>query len=510
MSSFQTNNQRIAKNTIFLYLRMLVVMLITFYTTRALLAVLGVDDYGLYNVVCGFVAMFGFLNTSMANGTQRFYNYEIGKKGEGSTERVYTHALVIQFAIALIIILVVETFGLWYLNNKMAIPEGREAAAKWVFQFSMLSLFFVIISVPYSAAIMAYERMHFFALVGIIDALLKLGIVFLLPILPNDSLIWYGALLSLISLIDLFLYFSYCKLNLKDIRIVKAIDKNLFVSMISFSGWNIFGSFAHLFRNQGVNLVFNAFWGTVVNAANGIAGQIDAAVNSLTQGFLTAIRPQMIKNYASGNEDHMIKMMFSASKLTFFLIMVLALPLISEISPILDLWLGRGKYPEITPVLCQLTIIMSLCNSYSTPISIVVHASGQMRKFQVICSIVVLSVVPLAYIAAKLGGSVEEIMIVSILIVIVTQVVRLFLVKEIVSFSIKEYAQKVILPCAIVLVFSATLTYAMHTVLPNGFTFSLIVIAASILIATILVLFIGLNEEERNLCYSILRKKSNK
>ena len=482
-------------------------MLITLYTTRALLEVLGVDDYGLYNVVCGFVSMFGFLNTAMANGTQRFYNYEIGEKGEGAVGKIFTHALIIQFTIAITVILFVETFGLWYLNNKLVIPEGREIAANWVFQFSMLSLFFVIISVPYSAAIMAYERMHFFAIVGILDAILKLGIVFLLPILSNDTLIWYGILLALISLINLLLNFIYCKIYFKDIKITRPLSRESFVSMLSFSGWNLFGSFAHLFRNQGVNLVFNAFWGTVVNAANGIAGQIDAAVNSLTQGFLTAIKPQMIKSYAAGEQERMLAMMFSASKITFFLVMIFALPLIFEMAPILDLWLGKDCYPEVTPLLCQLTILMSLFNSYATPISIVVHASGKMRKFQVVCSLVILSVVPLAYLAAKLGGKVASIMIVSIIVVIVTQFVRLLLVREIVDLSIKQYFSKVISPCVIVLLMGTFITFGVSHLLPPSLFYCIIAMSISVIVSALLIVFIGMNRVEKELCKSLLKRK---
>ena len=202
-------NQRIAKNTIFLYIRMLVVMAINLYTTRALLAALGIDDYGLYNVVCGFVSMFSFLNTSMANGTQRFYNFEIGRKGGCGISKIYTHALLIQIIISAIIILGIETFGVWYLNNKIVVPSGRDAAAGWIFQCSMVSLFFVVISVPYSAAIMAYEKMGFYAALSILDAILKLLIVIVLPFLPQDHLIWYGCLVAVVSIVNFILNYLF-------------------------------------------------------------------------------------------------------------------------------------------------------------------------------------------------------------------------------------------------------------------------------------------------------------
>ena len=485
---------------------MVVVMLISLYTTRVLLTSLGVDDYGLYNVIGGFVSMFGFLNTSMANGTQRFYNFEIGRSGDQRIPFIYTHALVIQFILALIIILLTESIGLWYVNKKMVIPNGREVAANWLFQLSILSLFFVVNRVPYSAAIMAYEKMHFYAIVSILDAVLKLVIVIILPHLPNDHIIWYGGLIALISVLNFLIDFIYCKVKLPSIRINKRLEKKVFVSMLSFSGWNVFGSFAHMFKGQGVNLVFNYFWGTVINAANGVAGQVSAAVDSLTAGFLTAVRPQMIKSYAAGDSDYTIRMAFSVSKLTYFLVMILALPLLLEIATVLDLWLGHGHYPEETIIICQLTIIMCLCNSFATPISIVVHASGKMKKFQIITSLFVLSVVPFAFFSSYFGGSVEIVLIISILVVIATQIVRLFLVREIVYFSIKKYLKIVILPTILVFLLSAVATICIHTLLPLGLWYSILTMVMSVVISAAFIFLLGLDKAEKHLALSFISR----
>ncbi len=486
-------------------------MLITLYTTRALLVALGVDDYGLYNVVCGFVSMFSFLNTSMANGIQRFYNFEIGSnKHENGIARIYTHSFIIQIVLAAIIIIAIETFGIWYLNNKMVIPDGRFYAASWIFQFSMISLFFVVVSVPYSAAVMAYEKMDFYAILSILDAILKLVIVIILPYLHDDQLIWYGGLVALISFINCISYFIYCKFKFADIKIIKGLDKKILSSILSFSGWNVFGSFAHMFRNQGVNLVFNYFWGTFINAANGIAGQVNAAVESLTQSFLTAVRPQMIKSYASGDIYHLMKMTISVSKLTFFLIMLLAVPLMGEISTILDAWLGCGKYPKITAVFCQLTMIMTLFNSFATPISTVVHATGKMRKFQVICSFVILAVVPFAYVSSRLGGSPELVLVISILVVIATQIVRLFLVRELVDFSVMDYIKKVCYPTLRVFFIVLLFTFGIHWLLPNGIIYSLIVMATSVVTSCIIIYYWGLDDTERELAVSFIHSKNKK
>lgn len=502
-------NQRIAKNTIFLYIRMLVVMAINLYTTRALLAALGIDDYGLYNVVCGFVSMFSFLNTSMSNGTQRFYNFEIGRKGGCGISKIYTHALVIQIIISAIIILGIETFGVWYLNNRIVVPSGRDAAAGWIFQCSMVSLFFVVISVPYSAAIMAYEKMGFYAALSILDAILKLLIVVALPLLPQDHLIWYGCLVATVSIVNFVLNYLFCKIKFPDLKLSKKIEKETFGSILSFSGWNIFGSFANMFRGQGLNLVYNYFWGTAINAANGIAGQVNAAVESLTHSFLVAVRPQMIKKYAAGEEDYMVKMTFSVSKLTFFLVMLLAVPMIWEISTILDIWLGEGHYPAKTVVFCQLTMLMSLFGSFAAPISIVVHATGKMKKFQVITSLVVLSVVPAAYACSAVGGTETLVLLLAIVFTIIAQMTRVLIVKDLIAFSINKYLAEVIVPTFVVFVLAMLLTYCIHGLMPWGFVGSLVVIILSIVISSGLIFLIGLNQSERNLVLSFVRRIRN-
>lgn len=506
MADNSENNKRVAKNTLFLYLRMIIVMGITLFTTRALLSALGVEDYGVYNVVCGFVSMFGFLNTSMANGTQRFYNYEIGKNDENAVSKIFSHAVIIQIVMALVILLVVESFGLWYLYNKMVIPDGRFIAAMWIFHFAMLQLFLVMITVPYSAAIMAYERMDFYAIVSIIDALLKLGIVLLLPYALIDTLVYYGALMSLTSVINFTLNYAYSKKNLKRIRLTNAWDKHLFSSMLSFSGWNIFGSVSHMMQNQGVNLILNAFWGTIVNAANGVAHQVNSAVNSLTAGFVTAVRPQMIKSYASGNIEYLKRMYYSVSKLTFFLVMILAVPLIGEIDTILDVWLGHGKYPEMTALFCQLTFFMTLCNSYATPTSIIIHATGKMKKFQIVVSTVTLTIVPIAYIVAKMECEASLIIFLSAIVTIAAQITRLIIIKEQVDFPVIDYFKKVFLPTWLVLMATMMFTLFLHFATPHHFVWSIVRMGVSLIFSILCIYFMGIDKSEKQLVISIVKK----
>lgn len=503
------NNKRVAKNTLFLYSRMIIVMAITLYTTRALLTVLGVEDYGVYNVVCGFVSMFSFLNTSMANGTQRFYNFEIGKNGESGISKIFSHAVIIQLAMALVILFVVETIGLWYLYNKMVIPDDRFGAAMWIFQFSMIQLFLVMITVPYNAAVMAYEKMDFFALVSIIDAVLKLVIVLLLPYAPFDTLVYYGALMTLVSVLNYVLNLGYSKLKLKSLVFCTKWDKSLFISMLSFSGWNIYGSISHMMQSQGINLILNAFWGTIVNTANGVATQVNSAVNSLTTSFVTAVRPQMIKSYASGNILYLKKMYYSVSKLTFFLVMILAVPLIGEIDVILDVWLGNGKYPEMTDIFCQLTIFMALCNSYATPTSIIIHATGNMKKFQIIVSSVTLMIVPLAYIAAKMRCEASLIIFLSALVTIAAQIARLVIIKEQVGFPIIDYCKKVFLPTWSVLLVTMIVAFVLRSTTPQLFMWSIVRMGVCVLFSSLCIYLMGINKSEKQLVMSFIKKSKH-
>ena len=268
MSDNTINNKRIVKNTIFLYGRLILTMLISLYTTRVILNVLGVVDFGIYNVVCGFVSLFSFLNTTMSNGIQRFYNYEAGKNGIDSVTKVYQTAFLIQLMLVLLILIIIEPLGIWYINNKMVIPEDRLFAANWVFQFSLLSLIFLVMQVPFSAAVMAHEKMDYYASVGILDAFLKLLIVIILPYWGGSAnLIIYGLLIFCVSVINLLLYSVYALKNFKELKLSKIFHKDLFKSIFKFTGWNLVEMFAWTTQGQGVNMVINLFCGPVVNAA---------------------------------------------------------------------------------------------------------------------------------------------------------------------------------------------------------------------------------------------------
>ena len=293
-------NRRIAINTVFLYIRMLIVLFISLYTSRVILRILGAEDYGIYNVVAGFVSMFAFLNTSMSNGIQRFYNFSLGKgtKVEYTISEVYSMAFFIQAIMTIVTILLVESFGIWYLETKMVIHPDRMFAARCLFQFSIVSMIILMMQIPFSAAVMAYEEMSYYALIGIVDVLLKLIICLLLPVINADKLVLYGLLLLLVTLIDFLLFFVFAKTKFKELQLKIRFEKNLFSSMFVFLGWNILGTFAFMMKSQGLNLVLNVFFGPIVNAARGISSQIMSALQSFSSNIVVAFRPQLVQSYA--------------------------------------------------------------------------------------------------------------------------------------------------------------------------------------------------------------------
>ena len=295
MEQHNSGNSRIAKNTMVLYIRMIFVLLVSLYSTRAILNALGVVDYGIYNVVAGFVSMFAFLNSSMTNTVQRFFNYEIGFSDKGNLNKVYITSIQIQVILGVLTFVLLEFIGMWYIKTKMVIPLERLTAAVYVFQFSVLSLFLLILQIPFAAAVIAHEKMEFYAVVSMTDAVLKLIIAIVLPFISYDRLIYYGALMLLISLIDISLYYFYAKKCFREIAYKHSYHKDLFKKMISFSGWNVLDSFAYTMQGQGLNMLMNAFYGPVVNAARGVAYQIQAALSGFTENIAVAFKPQLVE-----------------------------------------------------------------------------------------------------------------------------------------------------------------------------------------------------------------------
>lgn len=505
----KANNKRIAKNTLFLYFRMLIVLLISLYTTRVLLRVLGVEDYGVYNVVSGFVSMFAFLNTSMANGIQRFYNFNLGKLGEDGLTITYNSALRIQLLLAVVVVVLVEGIGVWYINNVMVIPAERVMAANIIFQFSIASMLLIIFQAPYSGAIMAMEKMDYYAIVSIIDVLLKLGFVIVIQSIKYDKLITWGGVGLLIAIINFLLYFIYCKKKFVFLHRSKQYDKTEFKSMLGFSGWNMFGTFGNMMKNQGLNMILNLFFGPVVNAARGVAFQISTALEGFVSNNNVAVRPQLTQSYAQGNIKRTIQLMFSISKLNYLLLLVMAIPISVEIDFILQIWLG-GNIPEHTASFAILVLAINLIHNWRSPVSLVVHATGVMKNYQLWMGVINLLTLPIAYLLLKLGWVPESAFVVCLTLDVFGLGVGIYILKTLVTFSIKRYLGEVIIPCLIVTLVTGVAAYVMRLALPSGWLGFVLEIILGFSISLVFSYFIGLAKEEKKMAKELLMKFINK
>lgn len=488
---------------------MAIVMAINLYVTRVILNVLGVSDYGVYNVVCGFVSMFGFLNTSMANGIQRFYNFELGKNGEDAVAKVYNTALIIQFVLAVGIVILTETIGLWYVNTKMVISPERIIAANWIFQFSVLSLVFVIMQIPYSAAILAYEKMDYYAIVSIIDVLMKLSIVLILPHLSGDSLILYGLLMMAISILNFILYYVYCRKKFHRLRFERIFDKSLFKSMLGFSGWNLFGSFAYVVKGQGVNILINSFFGTVVNAANGIATQISSAIQTFAANIVLAFKPQLTQSYAMGDYSRAKNLMFSMSKIAYTLMCVIAIPIMVEMDYVLTLWLS-SDIPTYTHSFANLTIIATMIGILNTPITQMIHASGLMKKYQIATSIVICSILPISWLFLKLGYGATSVFVITIIIMVINQVVCLQVLHSIFKFSVTKYVKEVVVPCIIITIIPLFAVSSISNAIGSSSIWNFIVVTIVNLLVVGILFYLTLNSAEKQIIKSYIIKIKNK
>lgn len=503
----QDNNKLIVRNTVFLYIRSIVILFISLYTTRVVLRTLGAEDYGVQNVVGGFVAMFGFLNASMTKAIQRFYNFAKGKNDSRRLSSTYTNALLIQALLAIVIITVTEIAGIWALGNYLVIPDGREQAAFWVFQFAAFSMVFVIMSAPYSAAIIAHEKMNIYAYVSILDALLKLGFAIALPFVPFDKLITYASLGLLTSVINFGINFIYSKSHFHELVFSRqAASKKDFFEILSFSGWNILAAFSNIMKTQGVNVLLNRFFGTIINAARGVSQQILMALKMIVDNIQVAVKPQLVQSYAKGDIERTFELMFFTSKISFVLMYMFALPIVLEIDQILNLWLG-DSVPNYTAIFTLITILVSLVDCVNAPVSFVIQAAGKMKRYHLTYSLILLMIVPVSYIALKLGGDPTSVFWVSFCVGVVNQIACLIVLKFEVPFSIRSYCRKVVFPCLFTFALSPIIPLTIRYTMPEGVWRAILVIGLSIVITGLIVYFLACDKRERQFIQSLIKRK---
>lgn len=495
MSDTLTNNKRIAKNTLLLYVRMLLTMVVSLYTSRVVLNTLGVEDYGVYNVTGGVIALFSFINTAMSSATQRYITYALGKGDKQRLSVVFNTSIIIHIAISAFVLILGETIGLWFVMSKLVIPEGREVAAMWVYQCSVLTSIIAIMSVPYNADIVANERMSAFAYISILEVSLKLLIVFTLVIIPFDKLISYAILVVCVQLLIRFIYVKYCSKHFEESKIKRTIDKPLLKEMASFAGWSFFGNFASVLYGQGVNMLLNVFFGPVVNAARGIAVQVQAAVLHFAGSFQMAINPQITKNYASGNLQQMHSLMYRSSRFAFYLLFFLVLPILLETNFILTLWLKN--VPNDTVVFTQIMLCIILLNPFSSPLTIANQATGKIRVYQVVVGCALMSILPISYIVLRLGAPAYAVFCVHFIIEGMAVVLRMVMLRNLIELPLAQYMKNIYAPIIATVAVAIILPIFVHVMLDEGWIRLIVVGFTCVVSIGLSAFFIGLTKNEQ-------------
>ncbi|WP_418696922.1 MATE family efflux transporter [Bacteroides sp.] len=490
--SHNTNNKRIAKNSAYLYVRMILSLLISLYTSRVVLELLGASDFGIYNVVGGVVTMFSFLNSSMSVASSRFVTFAIGEGNVKQIKDIFNQIRIIHYVIAILILLLIESAGLYFLYNKLVIPDDRMYAAFWVLQLSAFSCCLSIISTPYSAIIIAYEKMASFAYISIFEVTMKLLIAYLLFLSPFDRLIFYALLVVSVQGIVRLIYILYCNRSFPEIKGRFCFKRDLFNEIFKFAGWNILGNLALMTIDQGINILLNIFFGPIVNAARGIANQVNNAINGFASNIRMAINPQITKSYSKKDMDYMRHLVTLSSTYAFYLLFIFIVPIWTFSDIILRIWLV--DVPEYTITFLRFTLLYTLVNSFANPIIISVHATGRIRKFQIIEGIIMLLTLPMAYLFVKNGLSPISVYYAQIIVAILSQAGRLKVVLPIINFPFSQYARHIILPTAKVSL-AGCLIILLCLYFKHRFLYLSIVL--SVILSIISILCLGLEQKER-------------
>ncbi|MCR5496671.1 MAG: lipopolysaccharide biosynthesis protein [Paludibacteraceae bacterium] len=508
MPSSVSNNKRIAKNTLILYFRMLLTMGVSLYTSRVILEALGVADYGIYNVVGGVVAMFGILSGSLSTAISRFITFELGKGNFDRLKRIFSTSVNIQIILIAIITVLMETIGLWFLNYKMVIPEGRMTAANWVFQFSVITFAINLLSVPYNAVIVAHEKMSAFAYISIVDCTLKLIVALIIAYNPFDRLVYYGLLIMIVGLINRSIYAIYSKRHFEEATYKFLLDKDLMKEMFGFAGWNFITSANHMLNNQGVNMLINIFFGVVFNAARAVAIQVETAVVSFVNCFTTAVNPQITKCYASGEYDNMYKLVCTAAKYSYFLMLMLALPLIFEADTVLNIWLKN--VPEKAVLFVQLSLVLGMMDSIGSSGYTACMATGNLKKYTIVIGIIGAFEFPLTWILFFSSFAIESTYYVYILVKGCVLVARMFLLKELTGLKPKMYIKEVFLPIFRVTALSIIPLFMIGHYVEQSYFRLVLTIIVGLLTVGLITFFLGMTFKERMLAVKKVKDISSR
>ena len=485
---------------------MLVAMLIGFFTSRILLNQLGVVDFGVYNVVGSIIVLLGFLNSTLSLSTQRFINFELGNNNFAQLRKVYSSSVVIHATLALIIFIVGETLGLWFLNNHMNIPENRMLAANYVYQFSVLSAMLSMTMIPYTAMIIAHEHMSQYAIIGIIDVLLRFSVACMLYFIQADKLAVYALAMFLVVLSNYLMYYVYCKKHFLECKFVFSKDKHLYREMLSFSGWNVFSSISIVLNGQIVGIILNMFFGPVVNAARGIASQVNGAIGGFVSNFQIAVNPRIIQAYAANNISIYFKLINQSAKFSFFLLLVLLVPVWICIDDILHLWLGM--VPEYTADFCRIVFLSSLINTFSLPLATAANATGNIKVFQLACGSFEILNIPMSYFFLKWGYPPIAVYFVKMSITIATLFVRLTVLRSLVKLNMRQFLFKIVARCFFVALLSLlSVSWFVRLFDTTAIGELVVMVVIAFVLSCVWIMLLGLSKEEKIMVISIVKSK---
>ena len=490
-----SDNRRIALNTLSLYFRMILTMMVSLYTSRIVLEVLGVEDFGIYNVVGGIVVMFGFLNSAMSTSTQRFLSFEVGRGNLLQLQKVFSSSVIIHAIIAISIFLIAESVGLWFLNTQLSIPDERMSAANWVYQFSIFAFMVNVMTVPFNALIISHEKMEIYAYISILEVVLKLLIVYLLSFGGFDKLKLYACLIFCVSLLISSIYQFYCLTKFPKCRFKFTWQNDILKKLTSFSGWNLFGGVAYIAKNQGVNIVLNVFFGTAINAAWGIAQQVNTAVLLFVQNFVTAINPPIIKAYAKGDRVRLFSLLFSGMKYTFFLAFCLIIPLLFDTDFVLSLWLKT--VPDNAVVMVKFILIAILIELFSHVVATTVLATGNVKWYQIVVGIIVFLNLPFSYAAIEITHSPIAPMYVMVFFSIVSMICRFLILYRLVHFPLLRLFSLFRLTF-ILMICTIPIIFLLLQNLEMGFLRFILIFFSNIILSTLVLFAFGMTKDERS------------
>lgn len=494
----EDNNKRVLKNTMFLYIRQFVIMAMSFVSTRIVLETLGVENYGIYTVVGGFVGMFTILNSVLQSSTRRFIALAIGERDKIKTKNIFSTAMVIHIAIALIVVLALETIGLWFLNNKLNIEEQSLQAANWVFQFSILNVVITITQTPYVAATTANEKFNIYAIISIFDIGAKIAVLFLLILLPYNKLIVYAALMFSVSLCSSTIYRFYCIKRFEECRNISLrVDREIFKEMVVFSGWDSVGNIFSIANAQGVSIMLNMFFSTVINASRGLAISVTFTIDQFVSGFIQAAEPQLVKYYAQNDMVRFESLVFNVAQMTLFMLAIIAVPVWLEIDFVLKLWLGN--IPEYTPEFIKITIFTCFI-SYSNQILVKANvAIGRVKEQSLYLLPILILHLPLVYIVLKQGWNPTSVYWVGSIPALLMSFVFLYILKRHINFPIRKYFFNLFLKNLLLVGIACIIPYIIGTYLTEGWLKFIVVCSTTVICNIILMWLFALNREVKQM-----------